>query len=163
MEKSKLIIKKTWGEFGIYCALSLSFLGVGIYSFWDDFNAIMTLFPLAIIVMFSVVLFTAYPGSYMLFDQNGITCVKKVPFSPQSVVHYDWKSYKEVSFYNGRLLLIKEKAAVPIKCQDYCGSVIYLNGKRKICLLAPSFGPYIGIICKENNIPFKDYPYPASI
>ena len=163
MEKSKLIIKKTWGEFAIYCAFSLSFVGVLIYSFSDDFSTMMTLFTLAVIVMFSIVLFTAYPGSYMQFDQNGITCVKKMPFRPHSVIHYDWSAYNEVSFNNGIIMLFEKKTAVRIKCQDYCGSVVYLNGERKICLLAPSFGPYIGMICKENNIPFKDYPYPASI
>ena len=109
--------------------------------------------------MCSVALISAYPGSYLLFDQDGITCVKKIPFMPQETLHYDWRTYKVVVFYtNGKLMLSKANNGVAdyIDCKDYSGAMIELNGKRKLCPFAPFFGSYIGMICKENNVPFEE-------
>lgn len=158
MDKSKLIIGKTWTEFWIYCAYSIVFWGGMTYSLLTDYSPEIALFLFATFIMFVYFLFKAYPGSYVLLDQNGITCVKKESFSREIILHYDWKSCEKVVFGVNIISLISKDKEVYVKCKDYGGLIIQFNGKKKICL-APNLGVYIGKICKENNVPFEDIPY----
>ena len=158
MEKSKLKIGKTWISFWICSSFFFLFIVGMTWSLLTDYNSVIAFLLCAMIVMSAVASYRDYPGSYLLFYQDGITCVKKVPFKPQEVIHYDWRDYEKlVYFTNGKIMLLKvnEEDANYIVCSDYGGLPIEFNGKKKVCLSPQKIGSYIGIICKENNIQFE--------
>jgi hypothetical protein len=162
MEKSTLLVRKTWTEFCLGSFFCILFFSWNVYYLQTNNIPLRSVFSLILIVgpllVPFVALIVSYPGSCMIFDHTGITCVKKKLFGPKTVVHYDWHSYKEVVFYKNIIWLLENKEEGrydTIKCNDYFGSVIQCNGKNKLSLLS-SLGAYLDKICKENNIPYKE-------
>lgn len=151
MEKSFLLIKKTWLEFFFIVLLYLFALyGIIAYQFILNLSIITIIF----ILVFTYCLINSIPGSYLLFNEEGITIAKKSIFRPRKILHFDWAQCKKVEFRSSKIRLYCGESVIDIECTDYFGFLIHPNGKTKL------FSPSRLDDCLEKI--WKDYKIPYS-
>ena len=157
---NSLKLQNSWCDCILCAIVWITIISSGLYvTISDGRFTVISVITLVFIPISIRNLSTQIPRNYILFNQEGITCVKKQWSGPSQIQTYSWVSLKELAFCGGKIYLHYSHKNIPeIVCQEYYSMFVKFNGNLRFCFPTELF-PYIEKICKDNNIPCRKIPY----